>query len=83
MHQLVIDLDIGSHEGGLSMCKRLIFVCIRSNRKDRHSPCVDRRGLHSLNSHNVFNSLGEMLKPPSQRERPSIVGAIANAPTDA
>src|SRR5260370_32821608 len=55
MHQLVIDLDIGSHEGGLSMCKRLIFVCIRSNRKDRHSPCVDRRGLHSLNSHNVFN----------------------------
>jgi hypothetical protein len=42
MHQLVIDLDIGSHEGGLSMCNSPIFVCIRSNRKNRHSTSTSR-----------------------------------------
>src|SRR5260370_31650067 len=28
MHQLVIDLDIGSHEGGLSMCVRIPYLCV-------------------------------------------------------
>jgi hypothetical protein len=31
----------------------------------------------------VINSLDEILKPTSQREKSSIVGATANAPTDA